>query len=107
MLKRWEAMVTATTWRYTYLTLRPGHLRNLGCGTPARDALFEDLGPLPADNAERLDVYRLYRAIELWTGSALDRHPRPLAASSTTLPSWRTNAPQRRRAPGQAQPTQP
>ncbi len=39
---------------------------SLGRGEPERHALFEGYGPLPADAAERLDLYRLYHALELW-----------------------------------------
>jgi hygromycin-B 7''-O-kinase len=38
----------------------------LGRGEPERTALLEGYGPLPADAAERLDLYRLYHAVELW-----------------------------------------
>jgi aminoglycoside phosphotransferase (APT) family kinase protein len=39
---------------------------SLGRGEPERVALLEGYGPLPADAAERLDLYRLYHAVELW-----------------------------------------
>jgi hygromycin-B 7''-O-kinase len=39
---------------------------SLGRGEPERGALLEGYGPLPADAAERLELYRLYHAIELW-----------------------------------------
>ncbi|MGY0460405.1 phosphotransferase family protein [Kitasatospora sp. cg17-2] len=39
---------------------------SLGRGAPERAALFEGYGPLPGDAAERLDLYRLYHALELW-----------------------------------------
>ncbi|MFJ4670057.1 phosphotransferase family protein [Kitasatospora purpeofusca] len=39
---------------------------SLGRGEPERHALFEGYGPLPTDAAERLDLYRLYHALELW-----------------------------------------
>ncbi|KOV34091.1 hypothetical protein ADK60_11840 [Streptomyces sp. XY431] len=39
---------------------------SLGRGEPERHTLFEGYGPLPADAAERLDLYRLYHALELW-----------------------------------------
>jgi hypothetical protein len=39
---------------------------SLGRGEPERTALLEGYGPLPADAAERLDLYRLYHALELW-----------------------------------------
>ncbi|MFB7677656.1 phosphotransferase family protein [Kitasatospora purpeofusca] len=38
----------------------------LGRGEPERQALLEGYGPLPPDAAERLDLYRLYHALELW-----------------------------------------
>jgi aminoglycoside phosphotransferase (APT) family kinase protein len=38
----------------------------VGRGEPERTALLEGYGPLPADAAERLDLYRLYHALELW-----------------------------------------
>jgi aminoglycoside phosphotransferase (APT) family kinase protein len=38
----------------------------LGRGEPERSALLEGYGPLPADAAERLELYRLYHALELW-----------------------------------------
>ncbi|MFE6750790.1 phosphotransferase family protein [Kitasatospora purpeofusca] len=38
----------------------------LGRGEPERRALLEGYGPLPTDAAERLDLYRLYHALELW-----------------------------------------
>ena len=38
----------------------------LGRGEPERTALLEGYGPLPDDAAERLDLYRLYHALELW-----------------------------------------
>jgi aminoglycoside phosphotransferase (APT) family kinase protein len=39
---------------------------SLGRGEPERAALLEGYGPLPADAAERLELYRLYHALELW-----------------------------------------
>ncbi|MFJ9949478.1 hypothetical protein [Kitasatospora sp. NPDC091207] len=36
-------------------------------GDPERHALFEGYGPLPTDAPERLDLYRLHHALELWT----------------------------------------
>jgi len=39
---------------------------SLGRGDPERSALLKGYGPLPADAAERLELYRLYHAIELW-----------------------------------------
>ncbi|MEU5438357.1 aminoglycoside phosphotransferase family protein [Streptomyces sp. NPDC020719] len=39
---------------------------SLGRGEPERSALFEGYGPLPADAVERLELYRLYHAVELW-----------------------------------------
>ncbi|MEU6974167.1 hypothetical protein AB0A71_41935 [Kitasatospora aureofaciens] len=39
---------------------------SLGRGEPERSALFEGYGPLPADAVERLELYRLYHALELW-----------------------------------------
>ncbi|MFD4907400.1 phosphotransferase family protein [Kitasatospora purpeofusca] len=39
---------------------------SLDRGEPERTALFEGYGPLPGDAAERLDLYRLYHALELW-----------------------------------------
>lgn len=38
----------------------------LGRGEPERVALLEGYGPVPDDAAERLDLYRLYHAVELW-----------------------------------------
>ena len=38
----------------------------LGRGEPERTALLDGYGPLPADAAERLRLYRLYHALELW-----------------------------------------
>lgn len=38
----------------------------LGRGEPERVALLDGYGPLPADAAERLDLYRLFHALELW-----------------------------------------
>ena len=38
----------------------------LGRADPERGALLEGYGPLPADAAERLELYRLYHALELW-----------------------------------------
>lgn len=38
----------------------------LGRGEPERTALLEGYGPLPGDSAERIDLYRLYHALELW-----------------------------------------
>ncbi|MEV0194546.1 aminoglycoside phosphotransferase family protein [Kitasatospora purpeofusca] len=38
----------------------------LGRGEPERRALLAGYGPLPADAPERLDLYRLYHALELW-----------------------------------------
>ncbi|MFE2722461.1 phosphotransferase family protein [Kitasatospora sp. NPDC059327] len=40
---------------------------SLGRGDPERHALIEGYGPLPSDAPERLDLYRLYHALELWT----------------------------------------
>jgi hypothetical protein len=31
-----------------------------------REALHEGYGPLPADGADRIGLYRLYHAVELW-----------------------------------------
>ncbi|MFJ8436967.1 phosphotransferase family protein [Kitasatospora sp. NPDC094019] len=39
---------------------------SLGRGTPERQALLTGYGPLPTDAPERLDLYRLYHAVELW-----------------------------------------
>ncbi|RAG81349.1 aminoglycoside phosphotransferase family protein [Streptacidiphilus pinicola] len=39
---------------------------SLGRGEPERRALLEGYGPLPDDAAERLHLYRLYHALELW-----------------------------------------
>ncbi|MEU4588633.1 phosphotransferase [Kitasatospora aureofaciens] len=39
---------------------------SLGRGEPECSALFEGYGPLPADAVERLELYRLYHAVELW-----------------------------------------
>lgn len=39
---------------------------SLGRGEPERTALLDGYGPLPADSAERLDLGRLYHALELW-----------------------------------------
>ncbi|HWG23425.1 aminoglycoside phosphotransferase family protein [Actinospica sp.] len=39
---------------------------SLGRAEPERAALLEGYGPLPDDSAERLDLYRLYHALELW-----------------------------------------
>lgn len=39
---------------------------SLGRGEPERSALLAGYGPLPADADERLELYRLYHAIELW-----------------------------------------
>ncbi|MFB8235661.1 phosphotransferase family protein [Kitasatospora purpeofusca] len=38
----------------------------LGRSEPERHALLDGYGPLPTDAAERLDLYRLYHALELW-----------------------------------------
>jgi aminoglycoside phosphotransferase (APT) family kinase protein len=38
----------------------------LGRGDPERTALLAGYGPLPADAPERLNLYRLYHALELW-----------------------------------------
>lgn len=38
----------------------------LGRGGPERAALLDGYGSLPADAAERLELYRLYHALELW-----------------------------------------
>lgn len=38
----------------------------LGRGEPERAALLDGYGPLPTDAAERLELYRLYHALELW-----------------------------------------
>ena len=39
---------------------------SLGRGEPERAALLDGYGPLPADAADRLNLYRLYHALELW-----------------------------------------
>ena len=41
-------------------------LYSLGRGEPETKALLEGYGTLPEDAAQRLDLYRLYHAIELW-----------------------------------------
>ena len=38
----------------------------LGRGELERSALLDGYGPLPADAVERLDLYRLFHALELW-----------------------------------------
>lgn len=39
---------------------------SFGRGEPERAALLEGYGALPADGPERIDLYRLYHALELW-----------------------------------------
>ncbi|MFI5914171.1 hypothetical protein [Dactylosporangium sp. NPDC051541] len=39
----------------------------LGESAAKRAALLDDYGPLPPRGAERIELYRLYHAIELWT----------------------------------------
>lgn len=50
-------------------------------GDPVRRSAFLDgYGPLPPDWAERLSVYRLYHALELWDWFALTGNAAPLAS---------------------------
>jgi hygromycin-B 7''-O-kinase len=51
----------------------------LGRGEPERTALLEGYGPLPSDAAERLELYRLYHAVELWDWFRSIDVARPLA----------------------------
>lgn len=55
-------------------------------GDPARRAAFLDgYGPLPADWPERIDIYRLHHALELWNWAARTGKPADQARAAADL----------------------
>lgn len=56
-----------------------------------RAGLFEGYGPLPADAADRIELYRLYHALELWDWFASIGHTAPLSAIAADIHALATN----------------